>query len=223
MHSKALTTYAEYRGPQMTSADLAMVLGGPQSQQLPPGNLVESTTGVTSTQTKLRSATFIVHTAASSQSAAARKPSTGVLQGHPSSLSNRATTGTLFPALEPARPIVVPPLTSNTERFHLLQLWEGVVQEVRGDSVLVTLIDQTHLDYPDEEAEIAMAEIPEGDRHLVVPGAVLYWSVGYREGPGQPRERVSRIRFRRLPAWSKTDLDRAHANAQELARLLGSD
>ncbi len=197
MHSNALTTYTEHRGPQVTSAELATVLmGRPQSGQLPTDDLVDSTANITA--------------------------ATAVQRHHPA-LTTLATTETLFPAPEPTRPVVVLPLTSSTERFHLLQLWEGVVQEVREDSILVTLVDQTHRDYPDEEAELVMAEIPEGDRALVVPGAVLYWSVGYKEGPGQPRERISRIRLRRLPAWNKTDLDRARVNAQELARLLEPD
>lgn len=222
MHSQALTTSAEYRIPLLTSSKLATVLGGSQLQQLPPGNLVKTGIDVTSIQTQPQSAAFITSVAAWSQPATAKKQSTSVIQRRSPSPSC-ATTETLFPIPEPAKPIVVPPLTNSAERFHLLQLWEGVVQEVREDSVLVTLIDQTHREYPDEEAELTMAEIPEGDRDLIMPGAVLYWSVGYKEGPGQPRERVSRIRFRRLPAWNKTDLDRAHANAQELARLLGSD
>jgi hypothetical protein len=124
---------------------------------------------------------------------------------------------------EETAPIVVPPLRGLTERFHLLQLWEGVVQAITEDGLVVTLVDKTNRHYPDEEATIPLAEIPEDDYSLLQPGAVLYWSIGYKEGPGQPRERISRIRVRRLPAWSKADIARAHTRAQQLLADLGSD
>jgi hypothetical protein len=114
-------------------------------------------------------------------------------------------------------PVLVPPLRWPTERFQLLQLWVGVVQEISDNGgLVVTLVDQTDHHYPDEEVTISLADVPEQDRPLLMPGAVLYWSISYREDQGQPRERVSRIRVRRLPAWSEGDLERCRANAQQI-------
>jgi hypothetical protein len=114
-------------------------------------------------------------------------------------------------------PVMVPPLQWTTERFQLLQLWLGVVQEVTDNGGLaVTLIDQTDHHYPDEEVTISLADIPEQDRPLIMQGAVLYWSISYREDQDQPRECVSRIRVRRLPTWSEGDLARSRAHAQQI-------
>jgi len=91
-----------------------------------------------------------------------------------------------------------------------------VVQEVADDGLVVTLFDQTNRQYPEEDATISLSEIPEQDHPLLKPGAILYWSIGYREDQGQPRERVSSVRARRLPVWSDTDLERGRANAQKV-------
>lgn len=113
-------------------------------------------------------------------------------------------------------PVMAPPLCRSTERFQLLQLWLGVVQEIADDSVVVTLFDQTNRQYPEEDVTISLSEIPEHDLPLLQPGSVLYWSIGYREGQGQPRERFSRIRARRLPVWNENDLERSRVNAQKI-------
>jgi hypothetical protein len=114
-------------------------------------------------------------------------------------------------------PVLVPPLRrSADERFRLLQLWVGVVQEIVDDGLVVTLFDQTNRQYPEEEVTISISEIPEHDFPLLQPGSVLYWSIGYREGQGLPRERISRIRARRLPVWSENDLERGRVNAQKV-------
>jgi len=113
-------------------------------------------------------------------------------------------------------PTLVPPLRRPTERFRLLQLWVGVVQEIADDGLVVTLFDQTNRQYPEEDVTISLSEIPEQDHPLLKSGAILYWSIGYREDQGQPRERVSCVRARRLPVWSETDLERGRANAQKV-------
>jgi len=113
-------------------------------------------------------------------------------------------------------PILVPPLPRSTVRFQLLQFWVGVVQELTDDALAITLLDQTNPQNPDEVVTISLTEIPEQDHTLLKPGAVLYWSIGYREDQGRPRERISRIRARRLPAWSEVDLERGRACAQKV-------
>jgi hypothetical protein len=58
---------------------------------------------------------------------------------------------------------------------------------------------------------------------LMASGAVFYWSVGYRETLWGQRERVSAIRFRRLPAWTTSDLDEVRRKAKQLAALIRDD
>ena len=54
-------------------------------------------------------------------------------------------------------------------------------------------------------------------------GAIFYWSIGYNDAPGEPRRRVSQIRFRRLSALSRHELERAASEARQLAELFGDD
>lgn len=102
-----------------------------------------------------------------------------------------------------------------------LQSWEGVVLDVRDSTFRVRVVDLTG-DRPEEEMELEKEELSDFDRELLEPGAVFYWTIGYRrELPRGARERVSLIRFRRLPAWSRKELASAHLRAQEVRRELG--
>jgi hypothetical protein len=102
-----------------------------------------------------------------------------------------------------------------------LQSWEGVVLEVDEDSFSARLADISG-EHQDEEVELSKEELSEFDLDLLERGAIFYWTIGYRQRlPNGARERVSRIRFRRLPAWSKAELTTAHERAETLSRELG--
>ena len=103
--------------------------------------------------------------------------------------------------------------------FKLLQEWEGKVEKVGDETFLAIIKDKTRVDNPDEDVEIFMSEISPEDRSFVRPGALFYWSVGYEEGQGVPRQRVSRIRFRRVPGITTRDIARANKNAKILDNL----
>jgi hypothetical protein len=123
----------------------------------------------------------------------------------------------VFPVSTVARwqATLVPP-----PKFAVLQAWEGTVREVRDDSLVVLLRDQSDDPQPDEEAEVYFDEIDPEDHDLVAPGAIFYWSIGYRDGRSG-RERVSLIHFRRLPVYTDADRERARAAAKETADKLG--
>lgn len=105
------------------------------------------------------------------------------------------------------------------ERLVALQSWEGTVLEVEQDSFVARLVDATG-EHPDEEISLSMEELCDFDLELLEPGAILYWTIGYRHQIGGARERVSRIRLRRLPAWTKRQLDEARERAAALERDL---
>jgi len=92
--------------------------------------------------------------------------------------------------------------------------------KVQDNSFIARLVDQTTAG-PEEEAEIALEEVPFGDRSLVVPGAVFYWNIGYSDSLSGQRTRVSEIRFRRLPVWQPEELERAKSDAEQLRETLG--
>ena len=118
-----------------------------------------------------------------------------------------------------ASPCRIPPrLGPSRTHFNALVKWEGHVVSIGDDSFLARL---TPLLGPGRvhQAEILLEEIAPEDRFLVQPGAVFYWSIGYLEQPSG-RTRQSVIRFRRLPAWTPTELQAARARSSELRWLL---
>jgi len=106
-------------------------------------------------------------------------------------------------------------------RFFPLQQWEGYVEEKTPDSFIARLVDLDHRGASEEEAEILLSEVAEDDLALVTPGAVFYWSIGYRDQPTGERERVSLVRFRRLPRLTVDDVQRARQDAIEMGRRVG--
>lgn len=116
---------------------------------------------------------------------------------------------------------MIPDVTVLRKRyaFQLLQLWEGKVIRVGKDNFTAILMDKSNPSKPEEEVIIDLQEVSEDDLPLLRPGAILYWSIGYEEDLGRPRQRVSRIRLRRLPGWTKRELDEAKRKAAKLSDL----
>lgn len=106
-------------------------------------------------------------------------------------------------------------------RFIALQSWSGIVLEVRPNDMLVKLNDETNKDAPESITSIRLEEIDRQDSHLVRPGAVFYWSIGYNDAVSG-RERTSIIRFRRVPVWSQGETARAAALGDELLAFFGA-
>jgi hypothetical protein len=104
--------------------------------------------------------------------------------------------------------------------FTSLQKWEGVVLEVWEDAFLARLVDLTRPG-PDEEAEFPLDEISEEDRPLVRPGAIFYWNIGYHDSSSGQRTRASIIRFRRLPAWRREEIEAARLEAERIRESIG--
>lgn len=103
--------------------------------------------------------------------------------------------------------------------FACLQQWEGQVKEVTKESFVAVVSDKTNQVNADEEVELDLADVDVEDMRLVRPGALFYWAIGYEDGIGVPRQRVSRIRFRRLPGITTRDIARAKDNAKKFASL----
>lgn len=115
---------------------------------------------------------------------------------------------------------LLPRKTISFQRnFKLLQQWEGMVEKISGDTVVAIIVDKKNADNPNEEVEIYLSEIDKEDMPFVRPGASFYWSVGYEDGIGVPRQRVSRIRFKRMAGITTRDISRAEKNATKLKSL----
>lgn len=100
--------------------------------------------------------------------------------------------------------------------FTLKQKWVGYVISVSDDAFLARLITMVG-EGTEIEAEIYLEEVAERDHPLIQPGATFYWSIGYNDTSG--RQRVSEIRFRRLPPWTREELEIANAEAASIRAL----
>jgi hypothetical protein len=159
------------------------------------------------------------------------KPPTERLGEHPPKGGHETPGGNPAPPVAQARfneqraerpPLVVPlpPAKVERARFELLQQWEGTVTEVGEGEFTAKICDLTDPSRPDEIVSLASDEVSAGDLPLLKPGAVFYWSIGYETELGQKR-RVSALRFRRLPAWSRKAVEEVARDAAELKRLFG--
>ena len=95
------------------------------------------------------------------------------------------------------RSFVHPKLEIIPTRNRIVQQWEGRVDVVSEEDFTAVLRDRHHPSISPEEVVLSMEDVDPADHPLVMPGAIFYWTIGYREIP-RPREKFSRIRFRRL-------------------------
>lgn len=134
-----------------------------------------------------------------------------------SSTPNPATAeATTSPPLTVVR---LPEAAVSRSTFSLLQHWEGTVATIAGDEFVATLRDLTDPSQSEEQASFPLDAVPDPDRDLLLPGAVFYWAIGYEVTVTGTRKTVSMLRFRRLPAWTKSDILSAKAEAERLLRL----
>ncbi len=107
-------------------------------------------------------------------------------------------------------------------RFQLLHQSSGYVVEAGPEQFVAMLRDKGATTQPEEETVFDLADVPEDERGLVVPGAFFRWSIGYRTDArtGQ-KMRGSFLRFVRLPTWSERDVAAVTKRANELMNLFG--
>lgn len=119
--------------------------------------------------------------------------------------------------LDTLRRAVVPvrrrPSVPRLDSDVVLQRWEGHVDHITSTGFVARLKDLSEAN-PDDSAEIPFDEVSPNDRDLIGPGAVFYWSIGYRDAVSGQRTRESVIRFRRLPRWTTKDREDAAARVE---------
>ncbi|MGH8177335.1 MAG: hypothetical protein ACREV5_13830 [Steroidobacter sp.] len=99
--------------------------------------------------------------------------------------------------------------SSSSLRDELLQMWKGIILECTDEVVTAKIIDQSRPENASELIDFDIDEFSEDDRPLVQTGAVFYLSVRYEQTIGRPRQRVTRLRVRRLAGFSIRDLEAA--------------
>lgn len=106
---------------------------------------------------------------------------------------------------------------AETKPLQLLRRWDGIVLSVGEETFRARLFDP-ETSRPEVEADIYVSDVAAQDRDLLRMNAVFYWHMGYRDPDGD-RERVSKIRFQRLPPKTEADLARARTRAEERRKL----
>jgi hypothetical protein len=103
------------------------------------------------------------------------------------------------------------------------QVWSCVVVDDNGEELTARLQDITNPDNPDELVTFDLEEVERRDQPLIEKGAMFFWHIGYRYGPKYPRERFSKISFRRLPKWTKREIEVSRDLAKEYADFFCAD
>ena len=98
-----------------------------------------------------------------------------------------------------------------------LQEWEGYVTAIGEDGFTAELVDLTNGEKnPSIETDFSLEDVSEPDRELLREGAVFRWTIGYQTTSAGSKSRVSQIVFRRLPRWTKKEIDAADREAELL-------
>lgn len=95
------------------------------------------------------------------------------------------------------------------------QEWEGYVTRIDDDYFYAQLLDLTNHGV-EEEAQFERSEVSPNHDALLKEGALFRWSIGYERLRGGTRRRSSSIVFRRLPAWSKREIETSKKEAEQL-------
>ena len=111
-------------------------------------------------------------------------------------------------------------INTNNQIEEIKQILNGTVIECSELEMTARLEDITNPGNPDEMITLPLEEIESRDRSLIQPGALFLWHIGYRSGPKYPRERFSKICFRRLPKWTDDEIQDANKLSQEYANYL---
>ena len=94
--------------------------------------------------------------------------------------------------------------------------WEGVVDSVSGNdfSCRMKVVKGSNVEF-EEFSRFSFDRVDPGDRDLVQPGALFRLVVGVQAYSGT-RQHVSRLIFRRLPAWREDDIKSAQADLESV-------
>lgn len=98
------------------------------------------------------------------------------------------------------------------------QTFSGIVTEINNEceEFSARISDLSDTKKPDEFMTLGFDEIQESDLRQLAPGDSFIWYIGYTQGRMVSREGFSKIRFRRLPAWSQREIEAASSVAEEL-------
>jgi hypothetical protein len=104
--------------------------------------------------------------------------------------------------------------------FVTKQLWSGKVTQVRPNEFVAEIFDRTDPSNPPEEVSFDCQDVDREDRSLVVPGSSFYWIIGRRQNERGQVERITKLKFRRLPTWTPSSILKAAVRAELMKKLM---
>ena len=117
----------------------------------------------------------------------------------------------------------LPSVRESQWRVNVLQRWVGRVESVGSTTFKAVIYDATDPTNPQEEVELDGEEVSPSDIPLLCEGATFYWAIGYRQTPGGQRERVSTLRFARLPKLTQAEIGQILHRADDTVDVLERD
>ena len=105
----------------------------------------------------------------------------------------------------------MPHIDPERAEIDLLTAWEGIVTERTPETFVVRIARLDDSAEVEEEAEFLLEDLAEVDRDSAIPGALVYWFLGYETRRGR-RRRTSEVRIRRLnfvPTHSRSWVEEA--------------
>ena len=120
------------------------------------------------------------------------------------------------------RPVSFKPV--DRPSFRAIQEWEGYVIHVGDSTFLARLTDlSVGARRAEEEVELLVSDLSDDDKSILAVGSMFRWAIGYQRSPGGSRKRVSQIVFRRLPQWTRKELDQASEEGAEMIEAIQWD
>lgn len=112
-----------------------------------------------------------------------------------------------------------------SDRLIAMAEWEGYVVSVNADerTFVARLFDVRTKERVQEEAEFLLDDVRPDDVDLAREGGIFRWVIGYRDRANGNRERITKIVFRRLPAWTRSDFEKASQEAARIANAIQWD
>lgn len=123
--------------------------------------------------------------------------------------------------------VVISPQKYGRRGLQAISEWEAVVESVDNYGFKCRLLATKHGAAASEDlqlTEFSYDDLASDDDHsLVMPGAVLYWTVGRARNAAGTVANVSLLRVRRLPDLGRAEKMRVDSEAAELLRLLSRE
>lgn len=99
----------------------------------------------------------------------------------------------------------------------VIQVWEGTVLNTDLEhQTMNVLLNAKMGNVASHTGQIDLEWVSEQDRDLLSPGAIFYLTLFKRTKRGGTVENTQELRFRRLPSWSKPQLENVKRDAEML-------